>query len=132
MLNKLKEKLIGAQVLQVNSNNIVISINNEEFSLEIESHHGDCCGYAEADIKPLTDVLKVYQEDTSSNPVITDIKTNENSNGWSEQIEITFFGESQELFEITGEAGSSSGWFYGATVSIVCDKLQLNEMIAEY
>lgn len=128
----LKEKLIGAQVLAVTEDSITVSINDEEFVLEVHTYHGDCCGFAEADVKPLTDVLKVSQENTSSNPVITDIKTNNDFDDCSDQIEITFFGESQELFEITGEAGSGSGWAYGATVSIVCDKLQLDEVIVEY
>ena len=132
MLNVLKEKLIGAQVLTVSSSNVVVSVNNQEVSLDIEIKQGDCCGYADAEIKPLTDVLKVYQEDTSNNPIITDIKVTEDSNNYSNQIEITFFGESQELFEIAGEAGSRTGWSYGATVSIICDKLKLDEVIAVF
>ena len=128
----LKEKLIGAQVLAVTDDGATVSIDGEEFVLEVSTYHGDCCGFAEADIKPLTDMLKVYQEDTTRNPVITDIKTTSDFDDCSDQIAITFFGESQELFEITGEAGSGSGWAYGATVSIVCDKLKLNEVIVEY
>lgn len=128
----LKEKLIGAQVLAVTEDSITVSIDGEEFVLEISTYQGGCCGYAETEIKPLVDILKVSQENTSSNPVITDIKTITEHGSYSDKIEITFFGESQELFEITGEAGSGSGWGYGATASIVCDKLQLDEVIVEY
>ena len=128
----LKQKLIGAQVLAVTNDGITVLINEKEFFLEIHTDDGDCCGFAYAQITALSDTLKVYHEDTTNNPVITDIKAVHSGDGSSETVEITFFGESKELFEISGEAGSGSGWNYGATVSIVCSKLDLDEEIVGY
>lgn len=121
MLNK----LIGSQVLKVEKDCIIVKKDDKVFQLDILDFNGDCCGYA----KFKTQFL--YSENDNRNPIITNI-THEREDGYGETSLVTFYGESKEIATIESEAGSGSGWLYGASVSIVCKELEIDEILVEW
>lgn len=123
------EKLIGAQITRIDENSIEVNLNGSLHRLELNSDYGDCCGYAEFKTQML------YSENDLRNPVITNVElknSEEDDYGSSEITILTFYGESKELATVESEAGSGSGWNYGATVSIRCDALEINEDLASW
>lgn len=120
------EKLIGAQIVEVTENTLTVSLNGKEHELEISSDDGDCCGYA--DFKTL-----VFDEnDIKRNPIITNIEVTPKAHCSGDEAIITFYGESSEILSIEGEAGSGSGWEYGACVTITCKTLEIEENLVSW
>lgn len=120
------EKLIGAQILKINESTIDVRLGEETHTLEILSDDGDCCGYSNFDIN-----MK-YSENATTNPIITNIEVKDNSSGDSDGMIVTFYGENKELCEIEADAGSGSGWAYGAIVYMECKTLGIDETLANY
>lgn len=120
------EKLIGAQILKVEEESIQVLKDGKVYILEILSDYGDCCGYANFTTTML------YSPDSIHNPVITNVKTQEGEDGESESVFVTFYGEYAPLVEIDAEAGSGSGWQYGASVTMVCKELGIDEHLVSW
>lgn len=121
------EKLIGAQIVKVNESSIEVKIDEEVHVLEIDTDYGSCCGYAEFE----TNLL--YSEGDVRNPVITNVELVTKEGVYEcDQTIITFYGESKELANIESEAGSGSGWTYGACVTLRCKTLNIDETLAEW
>ena len=120
------EKLIGAQILTVNEDSIEVKLGDEVFTLEIISDGGDCCGYADF----TTNLL--YSENDSRNPIITNVTLENGESDYEDSSVITFYGESNTLATIESEAGSGSGWHYGASVSLRCKALDIDEDLASW
>lgn len=120
------EKLIGAQILNVDENFIEVKKDDKTFKLEIISDGGDCCGYAEF----TTNLL--YSPDDARNPVITNVTLKDKGNDYNDSSIITFFGEAKPLATIESEAGSGSGWGYGSFVSLQCKALDIDETLASW
>lgn len=120
------ENLIGAQILKVNDNQIIVKLGNDVHVLEIISDGGDCCGYADF----ATNLL--YSENDFRNPVITNVVLEDKGDNYSDSSIVTFFGESKPLASIESEAGSGSGWSYGACVSLRCKSLDIDENLASW
>lgn len=118
--------LIGAQITNIFDEYIEVKKDGRIFKLEIVSDDGDCCGYAEFETKLF------YLPNSERNPVITNVTLNylENYNGVSSVL--TFYGESKPLATIESEAGSGSGWSYGAYVQLVCKELEIDETLASW
>lgn len=121
------ERLIGAQILRINETSIDVKLNDEIHTLEIVSDYGDCCGYAVF----TTNLL--YSEEDCRNPIITNVELKNKQDGYDgESSVITFYGESKPLATIESEAGSGSGWSYGAFVSLRCKELDIDEDLASW
>jgi hypothetical protein len=120
------EKLIGAQILRVGVDFIEVKKDDEVFKLEIISDDGGCCGYAGF----ITNLL--YSENDIRNPIITNVSLENKENPYEDVSIITFFGESKPLATIESEAGSGSGWSYGAFVSLRCKALGIDEYLASW
>ncbi|MDX1769922.1 MAG: hypothetical protein R3328_00205 [Planococcaceae bacterium] len=121
------EKLIGAQILTVNEDSIEVKLGENIFKLEIESDGGDCCGYASF----TTNLL--YSENDFRNPIITNVSLDNEENSYEgDSSVITFYGESKALATIESEAGSGSGWNYGAFVTLRCKALDIDENLASW
>lgn len=82
------------------------------------THQGDCCGYAEVDIN-----LKDFDEG-----IITDARVSRNINLCNETLSLTIFHEEQTMADIDMEAGSGSGWSYGACAILYLDKEELERV----
>lgn len=120
------ENLIGAQILTVNDDSIEVMLEGKIFTLEIDSDGGDCCGYANF----TTNLL--YSVNDCRNPIITNVSLENNGDGYGDSSVVTFFGESKPLATIESEAGSGSGWNYGAYVTIRCKALDIEEDLASW
>ncbi|MBX0320106.1 hypothetical protein [Shouchella clausii] len=120
------EKLIGAQILSVDNNYIEVKKGDEVFKLEIISDDGGCCGYADF----TTNLL--YSPNDLRNPVITNVAREDGKVDYQDSSTITFFGESKPLATIESNAGSGSGWGYGAFVSLHCRALDIDETLASW
>lgn len=124
---KMLEKLIGAQILTVSDNSIDVKLGDKVFTLEIISDDGDCCGYAAF----TTNLL--YSENDLRNPIITNVSIDNGESDYdSSSSVITFYGESKPLATIESQAGSGSGWNYGAFVSLTCKALDIDENLASW
>jgi hypothetical protein len=119
-------KLIGAQILNVDNNCILVKKGEEVYKLEIISDDGDCCGYADF----TTNLL--YTPNDLRNPVITNVSREDAEYDNQDSSIITFFGESKPLATIESNAGSGSGWGYGACVSLHCKALGIDETLASW
>ncbi|MCP1159303.1 hypothetical protein [Bacillus infantis] len=120
------ENLIGAQILNITDDCIEVKKGDEIFKLEITSEGGDCCGYADF----TTNLL--YSPNDLRNPIITNVIRVDEDNGWQDSSVITFYGESKPLATIESNAGSGSGWNYGAFVSLHCKALDIDETLASW
>ena len=120
------EKLIGAQILNIDDDSIEVKLSDKVFKLEIISDSGDCCGYADF----TTNLL--YSENNVRNPIITNIELENKDYYDGDSSIITFYGESKPLATVESEAGSGSGWSYGAFVSLKCKALDIDENLASW
>lgn len=121
------DKLIGAQILRIDESSIEVKLGDEVHTLEIVSDGGDCCGYADF----TTNLL--YSEDDFRNPIITSVELKNKEGGYDgESSVITFYGEYKALATIESEAGSGSGWTYGAFVNLRCKALEIDEDLASW
>lgn len=120
------DKLVGAQILKVSEDSIEVKLNDKVYTLEVVSDSGDCCGYA--DFK--TNLL--YSEGDFRNPIITNVEMKEEDSGWDSSSVLTFYGSSKPLASIESDAGSGSGWSYGAFVALQCRVLDINETLASW
>ena len=120
------EKLIGSQILKIAEDYIEVQKDGKIYKLEINEDQGDCCGWA--DFK--TNLL--YTENDIRNPIITNVETEDTSDGDSSSSIITFFGEYKPLVSIESNSGSGSGWCYGACVSLECKALDITEILVSY
>lgn len=120
------ENLIGAQILTINDDSVEVKLGGKVFNLEIISDDGDCCGYA--DFK--TNLL--YSENDCRNPIITNVTLDVREDSDGDSSVITFYGESKPLATIESEAGSGSGWSYGAFVALRCKALDIDEDLASW
>lgn len=120
------EKLIGAQIVSVGDDCIEVKKGDEFFKLEITSDDGDCCGFADF----TTNLL--YSPNDLRNPVITNVTRKDEEGYDGDSSIITFFGESKLLATIESNAGSGSGWSYGAFVTLRCTALGIDETLSSW
>lgn len=120
------KELIGAQIVSIDETRITVELLGKKYTLELDSDDGDCCGYADFTTTML------YSKNDINNPIITDIKFLNNDYPSFNTSIITFYGSNKELAHIESEAGSGSGWSYGACVSIRCKDLNIDESLADW
>lgn len=118
-------QLIGAELIKINRNHIVVEKDGEQYEIIIDDDGGDCCGYNEIETHLLVS--------ENSRPVITSVKVEDTGDsGWSDETRVTFFGESKPIAEINSLSSSGSGWQYGATVTLICNKLHINQILSSW
>lgn len=120
------KELLGSQILSIDETSITVELLGRKYILELDSDNGGCCGYADFTTTML------YSENDINNPIITDIKFLNNDDHSCDTSIITFYGSNKELANIESEAGSDSGWSYGACVSIRCKDLNIDERLADW
>ena len=122
MLNK----LVGAQVVRINGSSIEVKLGDKIHVLEIVVDEGDCCGFANFDM------TLFYEEENKRNPIITNIEMKYDNNDYKETAIITFYGENKKIASIEAEAGSESGYSYGACVTLRCKTLDIDETLVKW
>jgi len=128
-MNNSLDKLIGFQIVSLDPEKMVLQKGEQVVTIDLEIDDGDCCGYAHIS----TDMY--VEPNSSRNPIITNIEHYENSddeaysNG-ENRLTITFYGEQEQLAHIEAEAGSGSGWRYGACATVECSALDINLTLA--
>ena len=123
---KIKD-LVGFQLVDLDNERMIVKKGKQEFTLSFNRDYGDCCGYTNVE-----NALCFDRTNTKRNPVIANV---EYSNGDSEDqsdVKITFFGENKKIAEVSADAGSGSGWNYGANVTVSCNALGINETIVQW
>lgn len=119
------DKLIGAQVLTLNEDKIVVKDKNgETFDISFEVDDCECCEF-----KDITKEL-FFEPNDKNNPIITNWEWEEQESG-SQTVILTLYGLQKLLAEYEFECGSSSGWCYGATITAMCcleNKIQETEI----
>ena len=98
MNNDIKEmfdKLIGAQVLTLNEDKIVVKDKNgETFDISFEADDGECCGF--------TDITKelFFEPNNKNNPIITGWNLSDEG-GWDGcRVRLTLFGLKKAFSQI--------------------------------
>lgn len=127
--------LVGYQLADINENGIIVKKNGRKFIIKVDKTADDrnCCDYNEIKTKLFIDRKEMFR-----NPVITNIEISDNDDLAHETRcggdakTITFFGESKPLAEFNSLSSSGSGWEYGATVKLVCEDLQIDEIVTEW
>lgn len=120
------ERLIGYQILSIDEKHIVVTKNNKIIVLDIEDYEGDCCGYN------TIETICEYSYGDKNNPIITNVEKSTEEKGCEEVCKITFFGESKTIGYIETTSSSGSGWCYGATVTVVCPTLNIDEQLSSW
>ena len=83
----------------------VININNLEESID----EGDCCGYAD---------IEVLKNTFEGDVLITNVETEDDYDGDSESVLVTFYGANKQIYQANLYDGSGSGWDYGAVATL--------------
>ena len=120
------DKLVGAQVVRATESSIEVKLGDKIHVLEIVADEGDCCGFANFD----TTVF--YAEGDERNPIITNIEVESDRDDYRETAIITFYGENRKIASIEAEAGSESGYSYGACVTLRCKTLDIDETLVKW
>lgn len=116
--------LIGAQLISMDNSGFTVKLPNKEIRcFDFNKDDGDCCGYAEIEGRML------YKPRSKKNPIITNVIIKDTSDGEYSAIKINFFGEDKLLATIESEAGSGSGWCYGASAWITCRETKETEAL---
>lgn len=123
---KLKD-LVGYQLVSIDDAKIIVKKGNRKYEIVIKNDPGECCGYN--DIKTQ---LYFDKEDNKRNPVIIDVDEKFDSGNFDNSCSITFIGEYGNLGKIDSLSSSGSGWCYGATVTLISDKLDIKEIISAW
>ena len=120
--------LVGFQLVKIDDKEIVIGRGKERYTLHLHEDYGDCCGYNDIAVE-----LFVSDFCLERNPVITSVEviTTEGDDD-GQKCKITFFGEVNTLAKLETYSSSGSGWCYGACVSIVCDELEIDEVLSQW
>lgn len=128
MENKWHSVLFGAQLVDMNNEHLIIKKNGKLHVINFELNDGDCCGYAR-----LSQEL-YFKPNSDRNPVITNVSylSTEDAYGDYETTKIVFYGEYRLLGEINCTCGSGSGWQYGASVTLVCKSLDIDDVICSW
>ena len=121
------EFLIGARLVTADDTGFeVIASNDKRYRFNFESYEGDCCGY-----NTISSNLLI-EDESEQNPRITKISHTITDDEYSQSCEITFFGISKPIYTAAIESSSSSGWCYGATVSLTCKKDNFDEILTSW
>lgn len=121
-------ELIGYQLVSIDDEKIVVKKDGNTYTLHIVEDEGGCCGFNEIETS-----LFISNEELNRNPIITNISMEvSDDEDESEKCKVTFFGEAKELARVNTLSSSGSGWSYGATVSLVCDALELDETLSSW
>lgn len=123
---KLKD-LVGYQLVSIDDAKIIVKKGNRKYEIVIMDDPGGCCGYN--DIKT---ELYFDKEDSKRNPVIIDVDEKFDGGNFDTSCSITFIGEYGNLGKIDSLSSSGSGWCYGATVTLISDKLGIKEIISSW
>lgn len=120
--------LVGFQLVYLNDDVMIVKKEDKTYVLEFDYDYGDCCGYAH-----IKNSLLINENETTCNPIITKIEDKVGGNGQDRaNILITLFGGHKLIAEIEAEAGSGSGWSYGAVVTVKCKPLEIDEKIVSW
>ena len=120
------QALVGFQILFMDEEYIVVAKNKEIFVLTIEDDEGDCCGYNEI----TTDLI--YGAFSKHNPVITKVTIENEEIDEGQYCSVCFFGGSKLIGNIDTYSSSGSGWGYGATVTVRCKRLDINDILSSW
>jgi hypothetical protein len=123
---KMLEKLIGAQLVEINERGFVVRKDGELIRFSFIEDYGDCCGFNQIETK-----LFISKDELQRNPVITNIQEDNTCGEWNDSSNfiITFFGEQKQIAKINSMSSSGSGWCYGASVSLRCLKTKEEEIL---
>jgi len=127
------DNIIGSKLVSLDDKHMLFEKDDKTFTLDFVLNQGGCvCSYAK-----VTNTL-LYDKNSETNPVITKIDAVKNPDDDEADYDssntciITLFGLDKAIATIKAEAGSGSGWCYGACVSLVCKNLNINEAVCEY
>lgn len=120
-------KLIGFKLLNVDEYGMTIEKNCVQLHVDFIQSYGDCCGY--------TGINTLYIG-SNSEPQITNVELVAEDQGDmyfdGQAVLLTFFGINGKLAEVHAHASSGSGCQYGACVTVKCDAIKLEQIIAEW
>lgn len=120
--------LIGANLIHIDDDIIIVSKDGKEYHFDIKADGGDCRGYSDVET-----ILYISEDEMQRKPIIKNADIdNDDSNGCEEVIKITLFGENKLLAEIIACAGSGSGECCGTYVSVCCRETKIKEHIVEF
>lgn len=120
------ENLIGAKLIDLDDNCLIVEKDNIRYHINLEEDPGDCCGFNEIETTLLID------ENNSPIIINTERTTDEGEYGDGERCILTLLGESRPIAEINAYSSSGSGWAYGACVKLVCNELDINVMLSSW
>ena len=120
------ENLIGFQLVNLDDEQMIVQKDSKVYTLQFICEDGDCCGFSN-----VSNTLFIDTVNAKENPIITNIEY-DSTNDDSDIVKITLFGEIKKLAQIEAEAGSGSGWCYGATVTVECKPLEIDETLASW
>ena len=120
----MSEVFVGSKLLKITDTDIIIERDGIVYTIEYDIDQGACCSYADV-------FAKLLVSETES-PVITSITyKKDNSNYRVCRCVLTFFGVNRAIADACCQAGSESGYDYGANVQLVCKELRIKEVLIE-
>lgn len=120
------EGMIGSRLINITDECMIFEKDGADFVAYFDTCDGDCCGYA--DIKNTL----LFDNSSEINPIITKIEKDDTGSSYHDACKITLFGMDKAIATIEAEAGSGSGYCYGACVTVECKGLDLHEDICSW
>ena len=118
------KELIRFQLIKMTKRSITVAKDGKTFTLYLNEYEGEYCSY--------TEIENTLYIDENDKPVITNIEYDKDDCELCATAKITFFGLDKTIATIEAEAGSESGYGYGAYVTLECDTLDFFETLAEW
>lgn len=119
--------LVGARLIEVDNNGFKVIQDGHRYSFEYVSDEGYYGGY-----NNIASSFLIEDDKEEYNPIITKISYTIDTDKWSQKCEITFFGLSRPIYKAAIESSSDNGWYYGATVKLVCKEKDINEVLTSW
>ena len=125
-VQEMLKDIIGAQLISINQDDFTVkTADDKEITFYFNSYMH--WGYNE-----LEATLYFNQEDMNNAPVITNVICDKQDDPDGDRMIITFFGMNKTLAQFDSFSYSSSGWCYGATVTLTCSATNKEATVTQW
>ena len=130
VMGELLKDIIGAQLSAVTTHSFTVKTSaGKILEFQFEEDEGGCCGY-----NNLSTTLYFDSDDITNNPVITNFsyETSQSALHPGQSAIITLFGLNRTIAKFDSFSCSDSGYWYGATVTLECQRTNKFSIVSEW
>jgi len=125
--SELQDILVGARLVELSQDYMLVQKDGVEIRFDFVTDGVECCGFANIETTLLTDDIKEMPAIVKLN-----FEDSKDERFGGRFCTVNLIGASKQLGRISAEAGSASGWEYGAFASVKCAVKNFEHILAEW